>query len=225
MNRDRTRYCSVLAFLLLSASTAQAEENAYCRTDLPPLLEFLDGRQVSTPSQWVERRQEIRQLLIEQFIGSFPASTPGLIGANIVSDGQQADGSIRRRIRLTLDTPGRASLEMALWTPGGEGPFPLLMCAPRYYQLPWAEDAMARGYAVCLFPGVDSHHKESDFPGYESVWEAFRREYPDATWTEISTKGWLASRCLDYLLSEQSVVRVRPEQIAIIGFRVSARWR
>jgi len=92
------------------------------------------------------------------------------------------------------------------------------MCAPRDYQLAWSEDAMARGYAVCLFPGVDSHHREPEFPGYESVWQTFRREYPDSTWTEISTKGWLASRCLDYLLSDESVICINPAEIAIIGF-------
>ena len=107
---------------------------------------------------------------------------------------------------------------MAVWTPRGEGPFPLLLTAPRDYQRFWAEDALARGYAVCLFPGVDSHHRETDYPGYEKVWETFRREYPNATWTEISTKGWLAGRCIDYLLSDQSLVRIEPDHIAIIGF-------
>ena len=64
---------------------------------------------------------------------------------------------------------------------------------------------------------MDSHHREADYPGYEKVWETFRREYPNATWTEISTKGWLASRCIDYLLSDQSIVRIEPYHIAIIG--------
>lgn len=93
-----------------------------------------------------------------------------------------------------------------------------LMTAAKDYQLLWAEDALARGYAVCLFPGIDSHHRERDYPGYEKIWETFRNEYPKATWTEISTKGWLASRCIDYLLSDRSVVRIEPDHIAIIGF-------
>ncbi|MFT5130594.1 MAG: dienelactone hydrolase, partial [Rhodothermales bacterium] len=128
------------------------------------------------------------------------------------------DGSRRLRVRVTWETPSRASFEMTVWVPKGKGPFPLLLTAPKDYQLLWAKDALARGYAVCLFPGVDSHHRERDYQGYEKVWEAFRREYPKATWTEISIKGWLASRCIDYLLSEQSVVKIEPDHIAIIGF-------
>ena len=212
----------ILIALLLafpfSVPSAPANGQAYSRTELPPLLEFLDGRKVRTPEDWKERRAEIRSLLIQYFIGSFPSETPQIAGAEIVSDEACEDGSRRRHIRVTLTTSNRASFEMAVWTPQAEGPFPLLLTAPRFYQRFWAEDALARGYAVCLFPGVDSHHREENYPEYERVWETFRREYPDATWTEISAKSWLASRCIDYLLSEQSVVRIEPDHIAIIGF-------
>jgi dienelactone hydrolase len=92
------------------------------------------------------------------------------------------------------------------------------LTAPKDYQLLWAADALARGYAVCLFPGIDSHHRTPGYVGFESVWDVFRTEYPGATWTEISTKGWLASRCIDYLLSDQSPAQIEPDQIAIIGF-------
>ena len=102
--------------------------------------------------------------------------------------------------------------------PSGAGPFPLLLTAPRFYQRYWAVDALERGYAVCLFPGVDSHHREADYAGYDSVWQTVRREFPNVTWTEISTKAWLASRCIDYLLGDSSVVKISPGQIAIIGF-------
>ena len=208
----------MLLALLFAIPSAPAKGQAYSRTELPPLLEFLDGRKVKTSEEWEQRRAEIRSLLIQYFIGSFPAETPQITGVEIVSDNTREDGSRRRRIRITLNTPRRASFEMAVWTPQAAGPFPLLLTAPRFYQQFWAEDALARGYAVCLFPGVDSHHREGDYPGYEKVWETFRREYPQATWTEISAKGWLASRCIDYLLSEQSVVRIELDQIAIIGF-------
>ena len=63
-----------------------ANGQAYSRTELPPLLEFLDGRKVRTPEDWKQRRAEIRSLLIQYFIGSFPAETPQIAGAEIVSD-------------------------------------------------------------------------------------------------------------------------------------------
>ena len=191
---------------------------SYSRSELPPLLEFLDGRKVESLGEWEERREEIRSLLIKYFIGSFPAETPQIAGAKVTSEKVGDDGSIRRRIRITLGTPNRVEFEMALWLPDGKGPFPLLLTAPRFYQRYWGEDALKRGYAVCLFPGVDSHHREADYPGYDSVWQTIRKEYPRATWTEISTKGWLASRCIDYLLGDQSVAKIDADKIAIIGF-------
>ncbi len=76
---------------------------------------------------------------------------------------------------------------------------------------------LSRGYLVCLYPGVDSHHREDDYPGYDSVWQTFRTEYPQATWTEISTKAWLASRALDYLLDPKYSYNVAEGRVGIIG--------
>ncbi len=185
---------------------------------LPPLLQFADGKRVSSLAEWDQRREEIRDLLVKYFIGTFPEKVPKIIKTEMISEADGDKDSIRRRIRITFATPNRASFDMDLWSPKGAGPFPLLLTAPRFYQRYWAEDALDRGYAVCLFPGVDSHHSEPDYPGFDSVWQKFRAEYPESTWTEISSKGWLASRCIDYLLSEGSVTKVDPSRIAIIGF-------
>ncbi|MDP7052357.1 MAG: hypothetical protein QF600_10560, partial [Verrucomicrobiota bacterium] len=213
------RWAGVLLGLVFGVvGHSQALGQAYSRSELPPLLEFLNGRKVDAVDDWEERREEIRSLLIKYFIGSFPVETPKIAGAKVISEKAHDDGSTRRRIRVTLATPNRVAFEMALWVPDGKGRFPLLLTAPRFYQRYWAEDALKRGYAVCLFPGVDSHHREADYPGYDSVWQTIRKEYPKATWTEISTKGWLASRCIDYLLSDRSVVEIAPGKIAIIGF-------
>ena len=94
---------------------SQAFGQAYSRAELPPLLEFLDGRKVEALDDWEERREEIRSLLIKYFFGSFPAETPKILGAKVISKIVHDDGSIRRRIRVTLDTPNRDDIEMALW--------------------------------------------------------------------------------------------------------------
>lgn len=210
----------VVLAILLSFTTMRVygEIGFQPRQELPPLLEFLDGRKVVSPKDWEERREEIRDLMIKYFIGNFPKKTPQLTNSEIISDEYKNDGSRRLRIKTTWTTPNRASFEFALWVPKGKGPYPLLITAPKDYQLLWAKDALQRGYAVCLFPGIDSHHREKDYPEYDSVWETFRREYPKATWTEISTKGWLASRCIDFLTSSQSIIEIKPKQISMIGF-------
>jgi len=200
-------------------------EAEYIRSDLPPLLEFLDGMPVRTSEDWAKRKEEIRRLLCEYFIGVFPKTIPVIVKAEVLSEMQRPshctpkieDNSIRRRVKLTFDTKNKVSFEMWVWIPRGRGPFPSLLTQPRYYQIPWAELALSRGYLVCLYPGVDSHHREPDYPGYDSVWQTFRAEYPEATWTEIATKAWLASRALDYLLEPQYGYNIAREQVGIIG--------
>jgi len=186
--------------------------------DLPPLLRFLDGTPVRTRADWSRRKEEIRRLMCRTFIGTFPKRVPRILRAEVLDEIHKPDGSTRRRIKLTLDTPHKAAFQMWVWTPKGDGPFPLLLTAPRYYQLGWARMALARGYMACLYPGVDTYHKEKDYPGYDSVWQTFRAEYPEATWTDLSTKAWLASRALDYLLDPARGHRVAPGQVGILGF-------
>ena len=61
---------------------------------------------------------------------------------------------------------------------------PLLLTQPRHYQREkWGEAALRRGYIVCLYPGLDTHHRERDYPGFQNVWKTFKSEYPKASWS------------------------------------------
>ncbi len=187
-------------------------------SDLPPLLEFFDGTPVRTQEDFQRRKEEIRRLMCQYFIGTFPAEVPVIINIEVLEEQKKEDGSTRKRVRLTFDTKNKASFEMWVWIPKGKGPFPVLLTQPRYYQIGWAELALKRGYIVGLYPGVCYTHHESDYPGYESVYKIFQQEYPQATWRSIPTKAWLASRALDYLLDEKYGYNVAKGQVCIIGF-------
>ena len=208
----------VLLFVGLLATAVSSPAREYHNPDLPSLLTKNDGTIVTTPDQWGSRRAELLDLMRETFIGSFPKQTPKIIGAQILGETHPDNGSTRRNVRLTFDTPNRVSFDIWVWIPQGEGPHPLLLTAPRYYQIGWAETALNRGYMVCLFPGVDSNHNEPDYPDYQNVWQKFHKEYPEAAWSEISTKSWLASRSLDHLLDPQAGYSVAEGQVGIIGF-------
>jgi dienelactone hydrolase len=204
---------SLPALLLLPDETAGAEPTP----DLPEVLRFNDGARITSPQQWPKRRAEILHLMQEHFTGHPPKSIPRIVAVENLKTTKANDGSLREHIQVTLDTTNRVTLSMWVWTPVVDGPYPLLLTAPRHYQIGWAELALKRGYKVCLFPGVDSHHQEQAYPGFDSQWLALQRAYPDANWTEIVTKAWLAGRCLDYLLDDRYGHQVNPKQVGIVG--------
>jgi len=213
----------LLTFLALLpgflASAQPQRPPARSAAALPSLLHFEDHTPVESTDDWSRRRNEIRSLMLQYFTGFPPSSTPAIIDARVTHDQLHPDGSTRRRIRLKLDTPNQFTFEINVWIPSGkQQPRPLLLTQPRDYQIPWAEMALQRGYVVCLYPGVDSHHKEKDYPGYDSAWEPLRKEYPSATWTEIVCKAWIASRCLDFLLDPEQGYNIAEAKVGIIGF-------
>jgi dienelactone hydrolase len=212
-----------LAFLTLLpgilASGQSQEPPVRSAADLPSLLHFNDHSSVHSRKDWPRRREEIKAMMLQYFTGSLPSTIPAITNTQLVEEKAHPDGSTRRRIRLQLDTTNRFAFEIHVWIPSGQKQArPLLLTQPRDYQIPWAEMALKRGYVVCLYPGVDSHHKEKDYPGYDSVWKQLRSEYQSATWTEIVCKAWIASRCLDFLLDAEQGYHISKSQVGIIGF-------
>ena len=202
-------------FLVPFLTNAQVYRNA----DLPDAMTFLDGRKVTTAADFQERKKEIKDLWCKYYIGHFPDEVPALLSAELIRQVKKEDGSVRKRIKLTFDTPHKKSFEIEVWLPGGgSGPFPLLLTQPRYYQIPWAEEALKRGYVVCLYPGLDTHQEEKDYPDYQNVWRYFKAEYPEAGWgSSLGIQAWLASRTLDYLLSPEYGYKIDTTAVGIIG--------
>ena len=218
---NRTIITIACLFITIVGASVEADQKAgsYLRADLPPLMEFLDGTPVRTMDDFERRKEEIRTLFCRYFIGSFPKEAPAIVSEEILEELHKEDGSTRRRVKLTFDTKNKASFEMWVWIPKGKGPFPLLLTQPRFYQIYWAEEALRRGYIACLYPGLDVHHHEKDYPGYENVWRTFKSEYPQAGWeSSLGIQAWLGSRALDYLLDPKYGHDVAQGQVGIIGF-------
>ena len=122
--------------------------NASVAPDIPDTMTFLNGQPVNTKSDWESRRREIGTLWCDYFIGHSPKETPKLLSAKVGQAANTTDGSYRRRIILTFDTPNQKSFEIDLWEPKSSDVRlkPLLLTQPRYYQrLKWGEEALKRG--------------------------------------------------------------------------------
>ncbi len=206
-------------FLLFSFFSTQGQK--YQNADIPDVLTFLNGEKVNSIADFGKRKKEILGLWCDYFIGHYPKEIPTLLSAEITKTTTHKDGSIRKRVLLTFDTPNKKSFEIAIWEPQkiNEKVKPLFLTQPRYYQLQWAEEALKRGYIACLYPGVDTHHKEANFPNYESVWKIFQEEYPEAGWaSSLGIQAWLASRTLDYFFDPSSSYNIDTTAVSIAGF-------
>ena len=188
MNRHVRRVSSIVLVSLYGLSWVSAGRCA--QADLPSLLKCGDDRVVKTRTDWPLRREEIRQLMIETFTGTFPSEAPGLLDAEIVREERQADGSIRRRVKLTFDTKNRVTMEICLWLPLGKGPFPVVLTVPVEWQVDhrcrWPQAALKRGYAACLYPGVSfTCTPAKGYADYKKAIGVFRADYPEATWADL----------------------------------------
>ena len=208
----------LLAILFLTTLAASAQ--TYKSADLPDAMTFLDGRKVNTKADWEQRKKEIKNLWCDYFIGHYPEEVPKVLSAEVIHTETKEDGSTRKRIVLTFDTPNKKSFEIEVWEPKGitKTLRPLFLTQPRDYQIQWAEEAVKRGYIACLYPGLDTHHKEQEYAGYGSVWKTFKDEYPDAEWaSSLGIQAWLASRTLDYLLDKKQGYNIDTATVGISG--------
>lgn len=215
---------SLIVTLAVTASLAKERKGSmnYRNADLPDAMTFLDGRPVKTTDDWKARKAEIKELWCDTFIGNYPKKIPALLSAKVGKTQKSADGSTRKRVVLTFDTPNKKSFEVEVWEPksANDTPRPVLLTQPRHYQREkWGEEALRRGYVVCIYPGLDVHHNEKGYPGYQNVWKTFKDEYPEASWgSSLGIQAWLASRALDYLLDEKYGYGIDKKAVGITGF-------
>ncbi len=212
------RIILLLIILILPVFTVNAQ--TFQKADLPDAMTFLDGRIVKTKADWEKRKKEIKNLWCDYFIGRYPKEVPELLSAEVIKTEKAKDGSTRKRVVLTFDTPNKKSFEIAVWEPAAKNKaaIPLFLTQPRYYLIPWAEEALKRGYITCLYPGLDTHHSEKDYPGYENIWKIFKDEYPEAGWaSSLGIQAWLAGRALDYLLDKKNGYNIDTSAVGIAG--------
>lgn len=213
----RIKVISFLAIIILQSVILNAQE--YKKADLPDAMTFLDGGKVKTKSDFQKRKKEIKDLWCDYYIGRFPDEIPALLSAELIRKERKEDGSLRKRIKLTFDTRHKKSFEIEVWLPSDlPDPVPLMLTQPVNKQLAWAEEALSRGYVVCLYPGLDYNHTEKNYPDYQNVWRYFKDEYPEAGWSSsLGIQAWLASRTLDYLLDPDYGYHIDTTSVGIIG--------
>src|SRR5699024_2626637 len=119
-----------------------------------------------------------------------------------VLDERMENGVKIEMIELRFGEDDKAKLTLELFTPPGEGPFPVFMT--QWNHRGWVQIAVRRGYMGLVYAGADS---KDDTREYLELW-------PDYDWSTLMTRAWGAHRAVDYLYTLDHVDR---SKIAITG--------
>jgi cephalosporin-C deacetylase-like acetyl esterase len=177
--------------------------------DRLPSLPFLpnpliadEGRSnipITSLEQWDKQRAYFTEQVKQLLSGTFPEA-PEDLKSRILEE-RTENGVKIQLIELTFNE-GKAKLTFELFTPPGDGPFPVFMT--QWNHRGWAQIALRRGYMGLVYAGADT---KDDTREYLSL-------YPDYDWSTLMTRAWGAQRAVDYLYSLDNVDK---SAIAIAG--------
>ncbi len=155
---------------------------------------------VKTPAQWEQQRQYFAQQVKHLFSGTFP-DPPGNMTVTILEEREEESVKIQL-IELRFREDQQVKLTLEIFTPPGNGPFPVFMT--QWNHRGWAQVAVRRGYIGLVYAGADEKDDTYDYLAL----------YPQHDWSTLMTRAWGAHRVVDYLYTLTDVDRSR---IAITG--------
>lgn len=168
-----------------------------------PLLYNRDGdrHRITSAAEWREQREWIKAQYQQWISGHVPPAPP-VVGADVLSDTTETDGTRVQLIKLRFGPQLQATMTVELIIPEGTGPFPVFMT--QWNHRGWAQLAVKRGYIGCVYAAADM---KDDTDPYQML-------YPDYDFSGLMRRAWGASRVVDYLLTRTAVNK---DQIAITG--------
>lgn len=139
MNAFRTSFVLASAFLLISnlpGRGAMPEVNDLpVRKEMPDVMVMNDGTKVTTVEQWRKRREEMKQILEFYELGHAPPP-PGNVKGEDVRSQTLNEGTVKFRLVHLKFGPGeKLGLDIAIFTPAGNGPFPTII-NPSFFGTP-----------------------------------------------------------------------------------------
>lgn len=197
---------------------------------LPDVLTSVDGRKISSKSQWEKvRRDEILEIFRTNVFGRVP-ETPYNKSFKVVSTDKNAmngaatlkqieiliaSGEKELVIHLTLFTPNNlkkpAPAFLLIDNRGPANTDPLRKVKSEFWP---AEEGIARGYAMAVFANsdVDPDNFDEFKNGIHALLDKNPR--PDDAWGTIAAWAWGASRCMDYLVTDKDI---DAGKVAVVG--------
>lgn len=155
---------------------------------------------VRNMTQWNNQREWIKQEFQQWISGTVPPA-PKDFKVTILKEFVE-NGVQDQMIELHFGPQYKAKITFELMIPEGKGPFPVYMT--QWTHRHWAQIAVRRGYAGCVYAAADGN---DDSQAYQAL-------YPEYDFSGLMRRAWAASRVIDYLISKPQINKY---QIAIAG--------
>ncbi len=219
------------------------ESKATARSRVPPLLVMSDGRRITTPAMWEQRRKELFEIFDREIYGRVPAAAKTIeVTWEITSTTQDASGTIPTITRalvghvdptyypaITVDimasvtTPANAAGKVPViiqWGGGGPGGRGRAgapgAAAPPRAPAAWQQDALSRGWGYGSLSATSIQPDaggDNLTKGIIGLINKGERRKPE-DWGALRAWAWGASRLMDYFETD---ALVDARQIALEG--------
>ena len=172
--------------------------------ELPDPFKFANNQRVKTKEDWQKRRAELLKQVLEYEYGRVPSDPGQVKGVEGVS--AQESGGVVHNITVSMGPQGKVTTPLILTTPGGKGPFPVIVKG----DLGWGpvkpeivSAVIQRGYALAEFDRTQVAPDKNDrSTGVYTL-------YPDYDWGALAAWAWGFGRVIDYLETRPDIDKAK----------------
>ena len=211
----------------VNSATFPAVADLPIQTNMPDPLLTADGKTITTPEQWQQHREAVKQIIEHYALGHMPPPPGNVKGHEVVSRLLDDGKTSYRRVHLTFGPGEKLGLDVSIFLPaetnGLQAPFPVIV-QPSFSAIsdappetnaivsgtnaapvkksPHTPENASQSYAQALARGyavVTFYYQDCGQDGANYRKTGFFPAYPDYDWADLAAWAWGMSRCVDYL--------------------------
>lgn len=184
----------------MSAFSFTNPANAVPIQELPDPFLKPDGGRVSSPGEWPQQREYLKEMLAHYLYGHMPPPSGQVESEVIHSESCFDSAGIRERVCLRCGPGNAVSFELVVSRPAKSGSYPVFVWN-QFQEMepsPLEEKLLRSGYAIAMF---DRTQLAADDVGTTKPFEEepVARLYPEYDWRAIGIWAWGHSVVADFL--------------------------
>jgi endo-1,4-beta-xylanase len=168
---------------------------------LPDPFLMLSGKRVSSPAEWLARRDELKDIISFYEYGHLAPGPANVTAADISTTSIYNGTATEKVVRLAMGPAGAITFNLNLFIPAGSpGPFPVVLTGDlssgsMFDKGGWgASEFVNRGYVIAEF---DRNLLD---PDQNNAVGACQAAYPGYDWATLAVWAWGYSRVVDYFM-------------------------